>query len=121
MRNVSKKFAEAFVKRYDRKFSNCHTDGENGFLFGNKISIFTNMQGNVNITLTMAGYGTVTTRDRLNAILTEINSSWRFHQRKHKQYLSGKLDDGREASIEISNLKNGYVFDVKGELVGLTS
>lgn len=73
MRKVTKKIANAFHNEEKLKISNTYTDGQAVWLHGNKI-IERRQDG---IWFTLAGWDTLTTRERLNGILpvhiTRIN------------------------------------------------
>lgn len=64
------------------------------YLHGNEIARFeyNHMQARepFAITATLAGWGTVTTRSRLNAITREFTGSARFSQKNHAQYFDGE-------------------------------
>lgn len=81
MRQVTKDVVDAFMARVASSKGNSHTDGTTLFLHGNAIARHT-PQG---IEITMAGWETVTTRERLNGIPgVSVNQS------KGEQYLNGK-------------------------------
>ncbi len=56
-------------------------------LHGNKIAEFLLRHDTLNMTL--AGWPTVTTRSRLNALVREFTSHGGFYQRDHEQYFAG--------------------------------
>lgn len=89
--------ATAFYK--NEKFSSGNTQVKGGaiFLHGNKIaeyqSLFTN-DGNNNINITLAGWNTPTTRERLNGL-----QGVRVHTRKGQAYLNGKAWGGEWVTV----------------------
>lgn len=86
MRKVSKDVAAAFMLREKRSIGNTRTDGETLFLHGNAIAQW-RADG---LYITLAGWPTVTTRDRLNAI-----DGVRVHADRGRQYLNGSRWSGR--------------------------
>jgi hypothetical protein len=70
-----------------------HTDGKSLFLHGNEIARHTEDGG---IEATMAGWGSKTTRDRLNSLHREVNSGSGFYQKNHTQHYNGKPIDTDE-------------------------
>ena len=66
MRKISKQIAEAFNQGKTKTIGNTFTNGKEVFLHGNLIAW--RSPGNT-LELTLAGWPTVTTRERLNAIL----------------------------------------------------
>lgn len=81
MRKVTQLTCGAFEAGRACTLGNTHTDGTTLFLHGNAIARRT-PQG---LEITMAGWETVTTRERLSG-LTGVSVS----QRKGEQYLNGK-------------------------------
>lgn len=65
MRQVTRKISQAFHSRSRLSISNTTTDGNAVWLFGNKI-IERRSDG---IYFSLAGYNTVTTRERINGVL----------------------------------------------------
>jgi len=82
MRKVTECVVKAFLNRTPKAVGNTHTDGQSLYLHGNKIA-YHNGEG---IYATLAGWPTVTTRDRLNGVCNLTNSPYRFSQRNHSQY-----------------------------------
>lgn len=83
MRKESEKIALAFYERKPAKAARTATDGETVTLHGNNIA-WRNADGS--ISLTMAGWATPTTRERLNAICEVLGYGRPFHQKAHVQY-----------------------------------
>ena len=91
MRKISKLAACAFIN--ERKFSRDNTTVRSFPTIAGKMTELY-LHGNViarkrggKIHLSLAGWGTMTTRERLNTLLSEMNSKLRFHQHKHEQYV----------------------------------
>lgn len=82
MRKETKLVCTAFAKRDRAKAARTETDGTNLWLFGNRIAWW----DSVGLNLCMCGYGTVTTRDRLNGVLECVGVKGRFSQRSHVQH-----------------------------------
>ena len=80
MRKVTKETVGAFMRHERRTVGNTHTDGEKLYLHGNMIACHT-PEG---IVVTLAGWPTVTTRERLNGI-----PGVSLTQRAGVQYLNG--------------------------------
>ena len=91
MRKISKLAARAFIN--ERKFSRDNTSVRSfPTIGGNMTELY--LHGNIiarkrgdKIHLSLAGWPTMTTRERLNTLLNEMNSKLRFHQHKHEQYV----------------------------------
>ncbi len=94
MRKISKLAARAFIE--ERKFSRDNTTVRSFPTIAGKMTELY-LHGNViarkrggKIHLSLAGWGTMTTRERLNTLLSEMNSKVRFHQHKHEQFANDK-------------------------------
>lgn len=100
MRKVTRQIAEAFEARKSRTVGNTTTDGETVWLHGNPIVRRNeNEEGGVeNIEVSMAGWPTNTTRERINGILDYLGSSVGVWQDDHEQYIGRRRwdDDVRE-------------------------
>lgn len=83
MRKESEKIALAFHDRERAKAKRTETDGKTVYLHGNRIA-WRNDDGS--ISLTLAGWPTVTTRERLNAICEVFGYGRPFHQMGGVQY-----------------------------------
>ena len=86
MRKVTREIANAFARKRSRTIGNTHTDGESVWLHGNEIARRVNFDGREALALTMAGWPTVTTRERLNGIAEDWFDERPFFQSKHEQY-----------------------------------
>lgn len=82
MRKETKKIAEAFLNHQPANAARTSTDGEAVYLHGNKIAY----QAAGHVWLTMAGWGTNTTRERLNGIAETAGYGRPFHQKNGVQY-----------------------------------
>lgn len=85
-RKESVKVVGAFLKGMPAKAARSHTDGTSMFLHGHKIAWHGD---NGAIHATMAGYGTKTTRDRLNTLTRAVHGSAHFHQKNGVQHYKG--------------------------------
>lgn len=83
MRKESEKIALAFYERTPATAKRTATDGYRVTLHGNKIA-WCNADGS--LSLTLAGWPTVTTRERLNAICEVFGYGRPFHQKRGQQY-----------------------------------
>lgn len=124
MRKISKQIANAFTSGQTMDMGNSHTDGKSVYLFGNLIAW--RSPGNT-LELTLAGWPTVTTRDRLNAILQsegfKINAGesygYSFEQKDSKQYFVTTVFNGYKSSVsERMPLHNSQIVSLgkKGDL-----
>ena len=96
MRKVTETIAESFYKGFKKTVSNTHTDGVNVWLHGNKIA-WRNQDNSLSVTL--AGWGTPTTRERINGILDTFGIHYRVGQHKHEQIIKNS-DNERSFSFE---------------------
>ena len=87
MRKVTQQIAQAFIDGEIKQVGNTRTDGKAVYLHGNKIA----EKRDNTVSLTLAGWNTVTTRERLNGLLTALGSASGFNQKKGKPYFGGKL------------------------------
>jgi hypothetical protein len=86
MRKVTQQIANAFAQGNKMTVGNTMTDGNAVFLHGNKIAERTND----GIIMTLAGWNTTTTRERLNGIAQVLGLDASFTQRKFEPYFNGK-------------------------------
>lgn len=101
MRKISKAIAQAFNEGKTKSIGNTMTNGSEVFLHGNKIAWRSSGNG---LELTLAGWPTVTTRERLNAILyvegfnVKAGESYGFYfnQKNYNQYLTKITFNGYE-------------------------
>jgi hypothetical protein len=71
MRKITQEACEAFEGGYQLHKQNMMVNDEGMFLHGNKIAEFQSLfknDGNNNINITLAGWNTKTTRERLNGL-----------------------------------------------------
>lgn len=87
MRQESTTIARAFLNRRPKRAARTATDGNILTLHGNTIAWW-NADGSISMTL--AGWGTPTTRDRLNTLCWLLMGERPFHQVKHVQHYDGK-------------------------------
>lgn len=96
MRQVTEQAVQAFFSGRARRCGNTvvSTDGEYVYmhLHGNMIAKRHSASGKVRVTL--AGWGTPTTRERVNGVLSRIDGAGYFHQQDFCQMYNGKeVDD----------------------------
>lgn len=84
MRKVEIEVITAFLNGESRRVGNTETDGRVLRLHGNVIA----KQDGREVWITMAGWPTVTTRSRVNAVCQLAGSKSRVFQHKHEQYVS---------------------------------
>jgi len=89
MRQISKQTARAFFKGKPKTIGNTHTDGRTLWLHGNAIAWKPN---NDRLAITLAGYPTRTTRERVNAVLDTFGFKYYVQQVDHTQYLTNFED-----------------------------
>ena len=89
MRKVTEQIGWAFYNRERKAVSNTTTDGDYVWLHGN--AIVKRDQGG--IFMTLAGWPTVTTRERLNGICEILDIRKRFYQDDFEQYFGNDVID----------------------------
>ena len=94
MRQITDRICRAFEQGRVLKIDNSETDGQNLWLFGNKIAQFRNGE----IWITDAGWSSKTTRERLNGL-----SGVQISQRAGSWYLNGNLWQGEWTSVNENN------------------
>jgi len=85
MRKVTKQVAEAFLQRRNRQVGNSASSGDEMLLHGNTVA---RRNPNGTIVATLAGWPTVTTRERLNGLSELLGLGRPFSQRKGQQYFN---------------------------------
>tara|TARA_R100001015_G_C4438263_1_gene32816 strand:+ start:82 stop:378 length:297 start_codon:yes stop_codon:yes gene_type:complete len=88
MRKVTKQIAEAFAEGVNKTVGNTTTTGFSVFLHGNKI---VEMDPSGNVYMSLAGWNTPTTRERLNGIAEVLGLKARFYQKNFTPYLNGEV------------------------------
>ena len=83
MRKETQKIMSAFLRGEKASAQRTNTDGNSVWLHGNEIV----HRGDHNTWFTLAGWPTVTTRDRINGLLELSGSDYRVCQRNLRQYL----------------------------------
>jgi len=89
MRKVTQQIANAFARGNKLAVGNTMTDGNAVFLHGNKIAEW--KQDGLHMTL--AGWNTTTTRERLNGIADNLGLKVSFNQKNFEPYLNGTRID----------------------------
>jgi len=84
MRKESLKIAQAFLDGKPAAAARTMTDGKAIFLHGNRIAW---RDDDGALVVSLAGWGTVTTRDRLNTLFRVAGLPAGVFQRKHEQFL----------------------------------
>lgn len=84
MRKVTREVGQAFLAGMPKTVGNSTTDGQAFYLHGHKIAW---TDDNLDLWISMCGYGSVTTRDRINGILELAGSSYRVNQHNYVQQL----------------------------------
>ena len=83
MRKVSTDITKAFMNRKSKSSGNTKTDGTTYYLHGNAIAWHC---ADGFVALTLAGYPTTITRERLNTICMMMFDYKPFHQKQYVQY-----------------------------------
>ena len=92
MRKITLKIARSLYQGRPCKISNTYTDGEKVFLHDNLIA-FKRENG---LSISLAGWPTVTTRERINGLLEFFyDSDARIYQRYGDQYISTHRGDAQ--------------------------
>jgi hypothetical protein len=100
MRQTSNVVCKAFIERKAKKVNNTHTDGKELMLFGNTIAWWDD-EGN--LLMTLAGWGTTTTRERLNTLCHMLKINGGFNQKNNVQFFNGvPIDSDQIIKIEMS-------------------
>lgn len=94
MRKITAKIAKAFLAGDSLKIKNTETDGQSVWLHGNEIARRT-ADG---LEVSLAGWATVTTRERVNGILQAAQTGMRIVQRDHEQYACSLASDCRKGT-----------------------
>tara|TARA_R110002012_G_C11320423_1_gene575767 strand:+ start:277 stop:588 length:312 start_codon:yes stop_codon:yes gene_type:complete len=87
MRKITQQIANAFAQGNKLTVGNTSTDGNAVILHGNYIA---EKDPWGNITMTLAGYNTQTTRERLNGVAEVLGLEARFTKRGNWAYLNGR-------------------------------
>ena len=82
MRAETKKIVTAFLSHKPAKGKRTHTDGASLWLHDNRIA----RHDDNGICMTMCGWGSPTTRERLNGICDMFVGHRHFHQKNHEQF-----------------------------------
>ena len=88
MRKETHKIMSAFLKGEKASAQRTHTDGRSVWLHGNLIA----ERGTTKTWFTLAGWPTVTTRDRVNGLLQLSGSDYRVFQKNGTQFLTNGKD-----------------------------
>lgn len=100
MRKETKQIAGAFIERKPARAARTTTDGKSIALHGNKIAWHLPQEteaGLNDIAFTLAGWGSVTTRERLNGLLTLLGYSYiGISQRNGRQWVVYKAQPVQE-------------------------
>lgn len=97
MRKITKEAVHAFLNGTDYKNANTEVTRGALFLHGNKIAEFQSLfpaDGNKNINITLSGWNTNTTRERLNGL-----PGVKVTTKKGQAYLNGKPWNGEWITI----------------------
>jgi hypothetical protein len=88
MKKVTSQIARAFMHHQSKSVGNTCTDGQRVYLHGNLIA---ERREDGTIWATLAGWPTVTTRERVNGIINTIHQGiGGFYQSKHVQYFGDR-------------------------------
>ena len=85
MRQETQKIMSAFLRGQKASAARTNTDGHNVWLHGNKIA--QRSEGDF-VDFSLAGWPTVTTRDRVNGLLELSGSDYRVLQKNGTQFLT---------------------------------
>jgi hypothetical protein len=98
MRKITKEAVHAFENNLDYRNRNTEVNGFGYFLHGNKIAEFESLftdDGNRNINITLVGWNTNTTRERLNGL-----NGVHITTKKGQAYLNGEKWDGEWVTVK---------------------
>ena len=107
MRKVTQDIARAFVNGQKKTLRNTSTDGMSVWLHGHEIIRKT---GNKEFRISLCGWGTPTTRERLNGILSFAGVNAHLFQHNHEQFLCA---NGQTVHIDSNDIisvnPNGHI------------
>ena len=83
MRKITDTIVSAFMRGDSKTVGNTRTDGDTIYLHDNAIA----WRDGRDVVITLAGWGTVTTRERLNGLLDVIAPHLGIVQRNHEQFV----------------------------------
>ena len=89
MRQETQKIMSAFLRGQKASATRTNTDGNTVWLHGNKIA--QRSEGDF-VDFSLAGWPTVTTRDRVNGLLELSGSDYRVSQKNGTQFLTNGTD-----------------------------
>ena len=89
MRQETQKIMSAFLQGQKASAARTNTDGNTVWLHGNKIA--QRSEGDF-VDFSLAGWPTVTTRDRINGLLELSGSDYRVFQKNGTQFLTNGTD-----------------------------
>ena len=89
MRQETQKIMSAFLQGQKASAARTNTDGNTVWLHGNKIA--QRSEGDF-VDFSLAGWPTVTTRDRVNGLLELSGSDYRVSQKNGTQFLTNGTD-----------------------------
>lgn len=89
MRKTIRTVGSAFIMGETKKVKNDRTENYIYFYHDSGIAWFED--NGKTLALTLAGWPTVTTRDRLNSILTLMREELRFYQKGHTQFFGNSV------------------------------
>lgn len=87
MRVTTERTVKAFIEGRRLTVNNTRSTGDTLELFGHTIAW---REPNGDVFCTLAGWGTVTTRERLNGLFYMMVGNHPFHQANHKQFFMGQ-------------------------------
>ena len=87
MRKETHKIVTAFLRHESATAARTYTTGEAIYLHENEIAFWNYGEVKPKICFTLAGWNTVTTRERINGLLELSGSNWRVCQRDFLPYL----------------------------------
>jgi len=90
MRNISRVIATAFRDRRTKSISNSRTDEFGYYLHGHKIANWDKDHNGKILSFSLCGWGTVTTRERLNSLFRVLSYPISIQQKNYNQVLNFK-------------------------------
>ena len=89
MRKITTEIVNAFMRGDSKTMGNTRTDGDAIYLHDNAIA----WRDGRDVVITLANWGTVTTRERLNGLLNTIAPHLGAVQRNHAQFIQNRQDN----------------------------
>jgi len=106
MRNISRVICNAFMNGRDKYISNSSSHDDALWLHGHKIAFWDEDNNGKILSFSMCGWGTPTTRERLNSLFQVLGYDMSVYQKNWSQIFRFK---GQDIEIEDDGLVNFHI------------